>query len=91
MVLNPTYPDIHNKMGHIYYDLEDYTMAEKEFGEALNLNDRFLDAKINLGMVYFMQNRRDQARGVWQEVLSQDPQNTKAKIYLFSYFQIHEE
>ena len=58
---HPEFPDLHNLLG-IAYDNEEMTDdAIEEFETALRINDRFLDARLHLGLALFERGRDAEA------------------------------
>ena len=56
--------------------------AARGFQNALELNPRYTQAYLDLGLVYMRRGDRGQAVQAWQKVLSLDPENRLANIYL---------
>ena len=48
-------------MGIIYFNQQDLPRAQEVYEKAVQINPRFADARRNLGSVYAMQNRHQEA------------------------------
>lgn len=46
--LQPGWADIHNRLGEMFHRLERFSQAERCFGQALAINDRYFAARLNL-------------------------------------------
>lgn len=61
---------IRNNLGMAYYLREQPALAEKEFVAAIELDKKNSDAKVNLGALYMGQNKNNEARKLFEEVLN---------------------
>lgn len=80
--LRPAFPDIRNRLGEALMQLGELDAAEVELERALDGNGRFLQARLNLGLVHYRSGRRDRARAEWEECRSQDPTSPRVRAYL---------
>ena len=58
---------------------QDYSKAEEQFKTCMRVAPNFDQSYINLARLYAMQNDKEKAREVLQELLRIQPQNTGAK------------
>lgn len=59
--LSPENPVIQNNLGLAYYVRERYDLAEKHILKALEINDKYTDARNNLTSIYIDQSKFDKA------------------------------
>jgi len=65
--------------GEAHYHRNELQEAEQAFAEAVRIDPDGLDAYNNLGVVYFRQQKNDQARAVFESLLARDPGNVDAR------------
>lgn len=63
-----------------------YESAIIEFKKAIEINESFLQAHLNLARVYFVQKEYDQAAAAYQEALDLDPGNIETAANLANCF-----
>jgi tetratricopeptide (TPR) repeat protein len=63
-------PQVHSTLAKLYADLRLYARAEIHFKEYLAVEPNALIEKFQLGMTFFDRGNVDQARTLWEEVLS---------------------
>jgi FimV-like protein len=80
--LAPTFLDIKLKLAKAYVQLGEYDSAERLIRDILDENTGYMEAKTTLGLCYYRQHKFAEAKNEWQEVLSKDPMNIKARSYL---------
>lgn len=80
--LRPDLVDVKVQLGIAYRDIRRFDEAVRELEEAKRLNRFYLPAALNLGMAYHLMGDNEKAIEEWKEVLSLDPQNERAKMYL---------
>ena len=78
MAENRDYPDMYNFLGIAYFRKESYDDAEKAFRKSMELNRNYLDPKLNLAFLFETINQKENAREMFQEVLSIEPGNVIA-------------
>lgn len=59
--LYPTYPEIHNTLGLIYFVMRKYTLAETSFRQSLELDSNYTEARKNLGKLLLVSGYTDKA------------------------------
>jgi tetratricopeptide (TPR) repeat protein len=59
--LDPGSPTAYSNMGNVHYQLGDFQKAERHYLKALDLNEAYVDARINLIRVYAAQSRIEKA------------------------------
>ena len=80
--LRPTFVDIQTKLGVALREIGKRQESLEILISAYKNESQYTPAAIHLGLTYFsMGNTRDAVK-VWKNVLKQDPQNDKAKMYL---------
>jgi tetratricopeptide (TPR) repeat protein len=80
--LRPSFPDLRNRLGEALMQLGELDAARVELERALEGNDRFLRARLNLGLVHFRAGRRHEAREAWEACRAQDPDSPQVRAYL---------
>ena len=68
--------------GTIYFNMQDFKMAEEKFKEAIRAFPLCVDAYYNLGFLYNIQRRFDAAKNALSEAVSLDPENAEAHFEL---------
>jgi len=82
LALRPHYQDIRNKLGQCLLEQGDLEAAAAELREALASNDRFLLARLNLGLTYARMGRQAEALEEWRRCEQLDPENPQVRAYL---------
>lgn len=80
--IRPGFHDIRNRLAEALMELEAWDDARGELERTVEQHPRFLQARVNLGMVHFRTGRADEAREVWKACRSQDPENAQVQSYL---------
>jgi type IV pilus biogenesis/stability protein PilW len=62
-------------LGWAYYNLANYSKAEKYLDEALDLAPNFSIAQLNLGRVFLATGRLHEARALYEQVAEDNPKN----------------
>ena len=75
-------PDLRVRLGNVYRDMGLFNAAVAEFQHAIQLKPDYLPARINLGVTLFSLGRKDDAIKEWQDVITRDPGNKSARLYL---------
>lgn len=71
--LNPFIEETHAKLGNLYFSLERYEEAEKEYKEVVNLTSNAVNYYA-LGQVYLATGRYDEAENVFNKVRRLEPE-----------------
>lgn len=80
--LNPSYVDIRTKLGQSLREDGQLQKAAKELKEALKVRSSYIPARLQLGLTLYTLGKQKEAKKEWKSVLSQDPENDHAKMYL---------
>lgn len=80
--LQPDYPDLHNFLGIAYGNAGMVDDAVQEFETSLKINPYYLKARLNLALLYYENDRFDEAQGQIDEVLAIQPDNQLANNLL---------
>ena len=74
--------DIITKIGIAYREKGLYNEAIREFMKAKEINVRYMPARINLGITYYMKGFLDLAVDEWKDALAVNPESADALMYL---------
>jgi len=77
--LRPGYPEALNNLGVLYVRKKNIPKAEEEFRAAIKSAPAYDQSYLNLARLYAIQNDRQKAREVLQQLLQLQPDNTNAK------------
>jgi len=77
--LRPGYPEALNNLGVLHVRQNNLPKAEEEFRTAIRVAPAFDQSYLNLARLYAMQNDRQKARDVLQQLLQQQPDNASAQ------------
>jgi tetratricopeptide (TPR) repeat protein len=80
--LCPTFADLWAKLGSIYRDMGDLAFAKEAYETAVRVAPRYAQAHILLGVTLLSMGSVDEAIAQWNLVLSLEPENKSAKMYL---------
>jgi hypothetical protein len=69
-------------LGSIYYQMNNFTAAEKMFKEVIRVSPVFVDAYYNLGLLYNKQRRFDEAEAILKKALFLDPTDAGVRFEL---------
>jgi len=75
---HPRFPDLRHLLGLAYGDLGMVEEAMEELKSALEVNPKYLKARINLGILLMEEDRNNEARLEFDRVLEVDPGNPLA-------------
>jgi len=75
LALNPFVEETHTSLGNLYFSLERYDEAEKEYQEVVKLNSNGVN-NYALGQVYLATERYDEAENVFDKVRRLSPEKT---------------
>jgi tetratricopeptide (TPR) repeat protein len=82
MALCPTFHDIRTRLGATLRDMGSLPAAAKEFERVRHDNPRYIPARMQLGLTYYGLGRRADALAEWQQILSIEPGNKLATMYI---------
>jgi Flp pilus assembly protein TadD len=82
VALKPDYPDLHNYLGIAYGNAGMVDDAVQEFEISLKINPYYLKARLNLALLYYENDRYEEAQGQLDEVLTIQPDNQLANNLL---------
>jgi tetratricopeptide (TPR) repeat protein len=82
LALCPNFVDIRTRLGVSLRTAGNMTAAEREFIKAKKEHPNLMSPRLQLGMTYYTAGRRTDAAREWREVLSIEPENKFAKLYL---------
>lgn len=80
--LKPDYPDLHNFLGIAYGNAGMLVEAVQEFEVSLKINPYYLKARLNLALLYYENNRYEDAQKQLDEVLAVQSDNQLANNLL---------
>jgi len=80
--LAPGDPEVVNARGVMLVALDERGAARKQFERALELDDRYHPARLNLARLDLLEGNRESARNRYLEVLEYDPANIGARLWL---------
>ena len=78
----PTFADLQTRLGSLYRDAGDMLKARIAYETARNINPKYIQARILLGITLLVLHDREGATREWRAVLKQDPHNKNATMYL---------
>jgi len=73
---------VHNALGNVYADREQYVLALEEFSQAIELDSEFAVARFNLGVVYYNLKEYESSVLVFEEVKVKFPRDWEVYFYL---------
>ena len=82
LALCPAFHDIRTKLGATLREMGSLVAAAREFERVRHDSPKYLPARINLGLTYFTMGRRGDALAEWQQILSLEPTNKSAAMYI---------
>ena len=80
--LCPTFADLQTRLGTLYRDAGNLALAREHYEAARDANPKYPPARILLGVTLLSLGLPDQAVAEWREVLTLEPENKNAKMYL---------
>lgn len=80
--LCPTYADLQTKLGSLYRDDGNLALAREHYEAARGANGRYVPARVLLGVTLLSLGEVEAAEAEWRAVLSIEPENRAAKMYL---------
>ncbi len=80
--LAPMNMEIQTNIANLYLLKSDTTRAIRHYQRILEYNPALADVWLNLGVVYALSHKPEQARAAWENVLKYQPEHPLAKRYL---------
>lgn len=80
--LCPGFADLQTRLGSLYRDSDSFALARQHYEAARAANPNYAPARVLLGVTLLSLGEIDQATAEWREVLTIDPENRSAKMYL---------
>ncbi len=77
---NPRRADILLSVTSIYFNKGDYKKAEETTMKILKFHKNNLEAKYNLGVIYAVTGRKDDARKLWNDIIKKHPGSEVAAL-----------
>ena len=74
LAASPDNPKLYTLLGQLWMKGKDPGQAETAFKKALELDDSLLSAYMNLGLVYHIEGKTNQAAKKYEAVLAKDPE-----------------
>lgn len=72
----PGFADIHNEAGLFFHERSDFERAQKEFQQALKINPAYIEAALNLSIIWNDLGRYEDARKVYQDAVTRAKSKT---------------
>ena len=82
ILLDSTNLEVQNNVANLYLIQQDTLAAIRTYRHILEQDPTFVDIWVNLGIVYAISGKREQAREAWQEALRHEPRHEAAQAYL---------
>ena len=82
MGLCPGFADLQSRLGTLHRDADNFLGARVHYEAARAANPQFAPARVLLGVTLLSLGEADLAVAEWREVLTIDPDNRSAKMYL---------
>lgn len=73
-------PDILNVLAEMNFNLQKYDKSEQYIKRLLKYEKNNEIAKYNLGVIYVMQGKKDDAKKVWTEIVKKNPDSEIGKM-----------
>lgn len=80
--LCPSFADLQTRLGSLYRDSDNFALARQHYEAARAANPTYAPARVLLGVTLLSLGKIDEATAEWHEVLTIDPENRSAKMYL---------
>jgi tetratricopeptide (TPR) repeat protein len=80
--LRPDFPDVRNRLARALMERGDLQASLDELEDLLDENPGYLEARVNLGLVYYRMEQFERAAAEWHSCLQRDPENPKARAFL---------
>ena len=77
---DPSNIKVYNKKGLVYFGIKQYSKAKEMFQKVISLQPEHLQAHINLGMVEYMEDHKEEALKTWEKAvgLKENDNDSKA-------------
>jgi tetratricopeptide (TPR) repeat protein len=82
LALCPSFVDIRGRLAAAYRALGDLPAATREYERVKKENGKLAGPRLQLGLTHYAAGRLDEAAKEWREVLSLQPDNKFARMYL---------
>ena len=82
LAMRPDFADIRTSLGKALREVGRKEDAIKELTEAKSQRPKYAAAGVQLGLTWYTLGRSEDARNEWNAVLTYDPQNSHARMYL---------
>lgn len=82
LTLCPNFHDIRTRLGSTLREMGSLVAAAREFERVRYDSPKYLPARVNLGLTYYTMGRRTEALAEWQQILSLEPANKSAAMYI---------
>jgi tetratricopeptide (TPR) repeat protein len=82
VALGPGFPDLWARLGSIHRDMGNLALAREAYETALGAAPKYVHARVLLGVTLLSMGDPEAAAAAWQEVLTVEPDNKSAKMYL---------
>jgi tetratricopeptide (TPR) repeat protein len=82
VALCPNFADLRTRLGSLYRDSGDLARAKEQYQAAKEANPKYLPARVLLGVAMYFTGDTPGAVAEWREVLSIDPENKSAQMYV---------
>jgi tetratricopeptide (TPR) repeat protein len=82
LALCPSFVDLRGRLAASYRAIGDLPAATREYERVKKENGKLAGPRLQLGLTHFTAGRLDEAAKEWREVLSLQPDNKFAKMYL---------
>jgi tetratricopeptide (TPR) repeat protein len=80
--LGPAFHDLRYRMARLLLEAGRPLEAREALEQVLEARPNFVDAQAALGLAHFLSGDADGARNVWQDCLTQRPENARVEAYL---------
>lgn len=78
--INPDRLDVLNVLAEMNFNLQKFEKSENYLKRIIKLEKNNEVAQYNLGVVYVMQGRKDEAKKVWTELIKKNPDSELGKM-----------
>lgn len=78
--LNPDRIDVLNVLAELNFNLQKFDKSENYLKRIIKLEKNNEFAKYNLGVVFVMQGKKDDAKKVWGEIIKRNPDSELSKM-----------